>query len=282
MMIYNSHGQLRSVFLCQPIYYELCDFSEMSSQHIQSGLKISRKDVMKQYQEFSDVFEQLNIKIEWQVPKAGHPDQFATRDFGFNTISGVLVGKFRYPDNKGDEDLAYEDLRRLKIPIIGRINRGYLEGGDCWYLDERTMVIGAGNRTNLEGIQEAQVLLKPYGIEVIPVPFERKWNHLDMIFSVIAEKTVMLCQEALPEKFTSYLHKNHYRIITIKPEAVFQGTINLLALGKERVLSFKENKIGNEALGAMGLKVYDPPLEQFLMGGSGPHCLSFELQRDRN
>lgn len=281
-MIYNSHGQLRSILLCKPIYYELCDFSDMSSQNIRSGFKISRKDTMKQHEEFTDIFKQLNIKVKWQVPQAGHPDQFATRDFGFNTTQGVLIGKFRYPDNEGDEDLAYEDLRRLKIPIIGRINRGFLEGGDCWYLDEQTMVIGAGNRTNMEGIEEAQELLKPYEIEAIPVPFEKKWNHLDMIFSVIAEKTVMLCEEALPEHFTKYLHRNRYKIIKIEPEAVFQGTINLLSLGKERVLSFKENKIGNEILKAIGLEVYDPPLEQFLMGGSGPHCLTFELEREKN
>jgi len=28
------------------------------------------------------------------------------------------------------------------------------------------------------------------------------------------------------------------------------------------------------------LEVYDPPLSQFLLGGSGPHCLSFELIRE--
>lgn len=90
----------------------------------------------------------------------------------------------------------------------------------------------------------------------------------------------MLCPEALPDDFLKYLRQEKYEIITIPGDAVFAGTINLLALGDEKVLSFKENKSGNEKHRALGLEVFDPPLSQFLMDGSGPHCLSFELVRE--
>ncbi|GAI44623.1 unnamed protein product, partial [marine sediment metagenome] len=133
-----------------------------------------------------------------------------------------------------------------------------------------------------EGIKEAEKILEPFDIKIIPIHFEAKWNHLDMIFSVVAPKTVMLCPEALPDDFLKYLRQERYEIITISGDAVFAGTINLLALGNEKVLSFKENKLGNEKLRAVGLEVYDPHLSQFLMGGSGPHCLSFELIRDKH
>jgi len=281
-MVFNSHGRLRSVLLCKPTYYEICDFSEVASQHIKEGFVVSRKAAFEQHKEFVEVFQQLGIDIKWQVAQPGHPDQVATRDFGVNTVGGVLIGNFRYSDNEGDTELAIESLKQLKMPMIGRVIQGSLEGGDCWYLDEHTMVIGAGNRTTTEGIKEAEKILEPFEIKVIPVQFEAKWNHLDMIFSVVADKTVMLCPEALPGDFLKYLKNEKYEIITIPDKAVFDGTINLLALGDEKVLSFKENKIGNEKLRAVGLEVYDPHLSQFLMGGSGPHCLSFELIRDKH
>ena len=44
-----------------------------------------------------------------------------------------------------------------------------------------------------------------------------------------------------------------------------------------KYVTFKENKIGNEKLRALGLEVFDPSLSQFLMGGSVPHRLFFEL-----
>jgi len=279
-MVFNSHGALRSVLLCKPDYYEICDFSEVASQHIKEGFVVSRKAAFEQHKEFVEVFQQLGIDIKWQVAQPGHPDQFATRDFGVNTAKGVLIGKFRYPDNAGDNELAVKDLQRLNVPMIGRVMQGSLEGGDCWYLDKNTMLIGTGNRTTMKGIKEAKKILEPFDIKVIPIQFEKKWNHLDMIFSVVADRTVMLCPEALPDDFLEYLKKEKYEIINISGKAVFDGTINLLALGNEKVLSFRENKLGNEKLRAVGLEVYDPSLSQFLMGGSGPHCLSFELIRE--
>ena len=280
MMVFNSHGRLLSILLCKPTYYEICDFSEVASQHLKEGFTISRKIAFEQHDELVKIFQQLGIDIKWQAAQPGHPDQVATRDFGVNTVGGVLIGNFRYEDNAGDTELAIETLEELKIPIIGRLMYGSLEGGDCWYLNENTMVVGTGNRTTMEGIKEAEKILKSFDIKVIPIQFEEKWNHLDMIFSVVADKTVMLRPEALPDSFLKYLKQEKYEILDIPDRAVFAGTINLLALGKEKVLSFKENKLGNEKLKALGLEVYDPPLSQFLLGGSGPHCLTFELSRE--
>ena len=281
-MVFNSHGALRSILLCKPTYYEICDFSEVASQHIKEGFVVSRKSATEQHQEFVEVFQQLGIDIKWQVAQPGHPDQVATRDFGVNTAKGVLIGNFRYADNEGDTELAIKSLEQLKVPIIGRIMQGALEGGDCWYLNEHTPVIGIGNRSTMEGIKEAEKIFEPFDIKVIPIQFEKKWNHLDMIFSVVADRTVMLCPEALPDDYLKYLKKEKYEIIDIPGKAVFDGSINLLALGDEKVLSFKENKLGNEKLRALGLEVFNPNLEQFLLGGTGPHCLTFELERDED
>ena len=278
-MVFNSHGSLHSVLLCKPDYYEICDFSDVASQHLKEGFVVSRNAAFEQHREFENVFLQLGINIKWQEAQPGHPDQVATRDFGVNTMAGILIGNFRYEDNEGDTELAIETLEQLQIPTIGQVMQGALEGGDCWYLDKHTMVIGTGNRTTMEGVKEAENILKPFDIRVIPIPFEKKWNHLDMIFSVIAEKTVMLCPEALPSHFIKFLKNDKFDIINIPGKEVFAGTINLLALGNEKILSFRENKFGNERLRAIGLEVYDPHLSQFLLGGSGPHCLSFELIR---
>ncbi|MGB9694337.1 MAG: dimethylarginine dimethylaminohydrolase family protein, partial [Fervidobacterium sp.] len=219
-MVYNSHGVLRSVLLCRPDYYEICDFSEVASKHIKEGLKVSREDAIKQHNEFVAVFQQLGIDIKWQIAQPGHPDQVATRDFGVNTFAGVLIGNFRYKDNEGDTELAIETLKQLKIPTVGRVMQGSLEGGDCWYLDKYTMLIGTGNRTTIEGIREAERILEHFDIKVIPIHFDKKWNHLDMIFSVVADKTVMLCPEALPDSFLEYLRNEKYEIITVPSNAV--------------------------------------------------------------
>ena len=91
----------------------------------------------------------------------------------------------------------------------------------------------------------------------------------------------MICPEAIPEELRGFLKREKYECIEIPAEAVFAGAVNVLALGDGKVLSFKENTVGNQKLRALGLKVYDPPLSQFVMSGTGPHCLSFELEREK-
>lgn len=280
-MVFNSCGRLRSVLLCEPTYYEICAFSDVARQHIAEGFKVSNEKATEQHRQFVKVFEDLGIEVCWEVAQPGHPDQVATRDFGVNTAKGVLIGRFRYSDNEGDEDLAIEALERIGIPMAGKVAEGALEGGDCWYLDENTLVIGVGNRSTMEGVQAATAILEPLGIQVIPVQFDPKWNHLDMIMSVVGPKTIMICVEALPDDFIDFLRRRKYEFIEIPPEEVFAGSVNVLALGDGKVLSFEENVVGNKKLKEAGIEVLDPPLSQFIMSGTGPHCLSFELVRDR-
>lgn len=86
-----------------------------------------------------------------------------------NTPAGVLVGKFKYRERCVDEDYAIEALEKLGAPIAGRVTQGAVEGGGTYLLDESTLVIGSGNRSTLRGIEMAADILRPQGIEVIPV-----------------------------------------------------------------------------------------------------------------
>jgi dimethylargininase len=85
------------------------------------------------------------------------------------TPNGALIGKFRYYERKGEEEQVTTTLEREGYPIIGLISKGALEGGDCFYIDEKTVAIGHGNRSTLAGVEEAGAHLKRQGIEVLTV-----------------------------------------------------------------------------------------------------------------
>ena len=64
-------------------------------------------------------------------------------------------------------DLAERSYAELGIPVIGRIEApGTVEGGDTLWLDERTLAVGRGYRTNDEGIRQLSALLAPHGIDI--------------------------------------------------------------------------------------------------------------------
>ena len=62
-------------------------------------------------------------------------------------------------------------LESIGIPTLGRIEApGKMEGGDVVWLDEKTVAIGRGYRTNDEGIRQFRELTKDFVERFIVVP----------------------------------------------------------------------------------------------------------------
>lgn len=278
---HNSTGTLRSVLICKPTYYELVPVSDTARDAQDRGEKVDHDAAQAQHDEMVAMLKEEGIDVFYVKPDPTRHWAIYARDWGLMTKHGALIGRFRYLERKGEEIQAEEALREYGVPIIGHITKGAFEGGDLWYIDEHTLACGCGNRSTNSGIDQAAEILKQYDIECITVEFHSKWNHLDMIFSVVADKLAVGCSYALPQYFLGFLKGKGYTFIDFPPE-VAKGTtfLNLLPLGKDRVLSLKQNKVVNAALEAHGLKVLKPDLGQFLMGGGGPHCLTHELIRD--
>ena len=61
-----------------------------------------------------------------------------------------------------------EFLEGIGIPTLGRIEPpGKMEGGDVLWIDEKTVAIGRGYRTNDEGIRQFKELTKDFIDEYI-------------------------------------------------------------------------------------------------------------------
>ncbi|MGD0997492.1 MAG: arginine deiminase family protein [Thermoleophilia bacterium] len=278
---YNSHGRLRKLLLCPPDYYEELPISEIAHASMDSGDKVDLALAKRMHAELVACLSDAGIALEWERPHPDHHWQVYTRDFGVNTPVGPLVGKYKYEQRWGDEEFAIEVFDRLGIHPVGRVEKGAVEGGDSWMLDETTLVIGSGNRSTLRGIENAAAIMKPFDIEVVPVEFLAKWNHLDMIFSVVAEKLCLYSPDGLPFAYTKLLRDRGWRMLEVPLEEVMKTGCNVLALGDGKVLSFEENPVVNDMLCAEGFEVVAPPLREFTKMGGGPHCLTFELERDR-
>lgn len=278
--VYNSTGKLKRVLLGKPEYVEVLPLSDAARDLHDTGIQRDRSIGLKQHEEFTDVFRQLGIEVNWVQLTPELPWQLGTRDFGINTPNGFLVGRFRYTERKGEEVWGKKSLLELGETVLPKqITRGCVEGGDCFWLDENTLVIGNGNRSTYAGYENAKEILAEYGKRVFVVEFLSKWNHLDMIFQPVADKLAVVCEDAVPDYFIGFLDALGWELIRVSGEYARRTEVNMLALGEDRVLSFRGNRI-NEMLRARGLEVYDPEFSFFTSFGSGPHCDSHELERE--
>jgi len=277
--VYNHTGILRRVVLCKPVHYRYLPINETARTTIDQGRALDKDRVLRQHAMLAKAFNQNGVETIWVEPDPGKPFQNGTRDWGVMTKEGALIGAFLHYERRGEEKNVIKCFQKEGIPVLGHIERGILEGGDCIYLDEKTLAIGLGSKSSPIGVESAARILKKIGVEVIPVDLHGRWGHLDTVFSVVHEKLAMACSRALPERFIGFLQGKGYDIIDIPSEYVGQMTLNLMNLGDHRILSCSSNPF-TPTLEEHGFKVMEIEFDQFIKGGSGPHCNCHDVDRD--
>ena len=113
-----------------------------------------------------------------------------------------------------NETVFHESLyKSINIPIIGRIiNDGTVEGGDCLWINNRTLLVGESNRTNKEGINQLHKILKLLNINLVPIKLPKNKNsdtcfHLMSIISMLDHDLVIGCENLLPFNLIKILKK---------------------------------------------------------------------------
>ena len=275
----NEYGKLRKVLLCKPTYFEWEPINEVAKRYLEQS-KFDYKSAQAEHEELADALRSAGVEVYYVEPSKPHHYMVYTRDFAKNLDNGIFLGRFRMPVRMGEENLIEWYLKEQGFPVIGQVPCGSLEGGDIHFIDPNTLAVGIGARSSIEGVSSLRDFLKPQGIDVIPVDFEYKYLHLDLLFVVLAEKTCLVCKEGLTDAFLKLLKDLNYEMIEVAAKDAMELKNNVLSLGDGKILSFKENAEVNQKLRAHGFEVLDPSLKMFANGGGAPRCLTFPLERD--
>ena len=68
------------------------------------------------------------------------------------TARGGIPLRMRKPARAREPEHARDELERLGVPVLGELPEGaFADGGDRFWLDDDTMAIGLGYRTNRAG-----------------------------------------------------------------------------------------------------------------------------------
>ena len=169
----------------------------------------------------------------------------------------------------------------IGIPILGRIESpGTLEGGDVVWVDERTVAVGEGYRSNAEGIRQFKILLGDHVDNVISVPLPH-WTgpadclHLMSNISPIDHDLYLVYSRLLPVPFRQYLLHRKIRLIEVPDEEYDSMGCNVLAISPRKVIMLEGNPITQKRLKNEGVDIhtYDGS-EISLKGAGGPTCLT--------
>lgn len=246
------------------------------------------KKALEEYQEFVDLLKKEIPEIHFlpRCEKTGL-DSIYVHDPVLMTERGAILCNMGKEQRKGEPEAIGDFLRELNIPILGSITgEGKLEGGDVILLDEHTMAVGLGYRTNEDGIRQLKELTSGLIDEFYIVPLPH-WEgpddvmHLMSLISPVDYNLAVVYSRLLPVPFREWLLKKELKLLEV-PDSEF-GTMaaNILALGPRCCLTISGNPFTREMLEKEGIEVFAyRGAEISLKGQGGPTCLTRPLYRD--
>ena len=213
-------------------------------------------------------------------------DSLYARDAGVVCDGGVILCNMEKPQRRAEPAAQEAALRAAGVPIRGRITgAGRLEGGDVCWIDQRTLAVGRGYRTNDAGIGQLRELVAGCVDEVIVVALPH-WRgpedvfHLMSIVSPVDRDLFLVYAPLLPVPFREALLARGIELVEVPPAEFETLGCNVLAIAEREVLMVAGNPVTRTRLERAGVTVHEfVGREICLKGGGGPTCLTRPLVR---
>jgi N-dimethylarginine dimethylaminohydrolase len=251
------------------------------------GAPPSLARAIEEYDAFVDILRTADVHID-ALPMAERTtlDSLYVRDASIVCSRGVILcrmGKRLRAAEPAAQKAAY---RGLSIPVVGEITEpGCLEGGDVVWLDDHTIAVGHGYRTDDEGILQLRALLGDSIDELIAVSLPH-WRgpgdvlHLMSLISPVDRDLAVVYSPLLPVAFRQRLIAHDCELIEVPHEEFETMGTNILALGPRDCLMLAGNPRTRKALERAGARVREYTGNEISMtGAGGPTCLTRPLAR---
>jgi N-dimethylarginine dimethylaminohydrolase len=188
-------------------------------------------------------------------------------------------------EQRRDEVAAIRaDFAAAGVPITAELAEPALaEGGDTLWLDEATLVVGLGYRTNEAGARQLDAALP--GVDVISVDLPHYHGpgevmHLMSLVSPLDRDLALVYPPLMPVRLVELLHERGVEVIEVPDEEFESMGCNVLALGPRVALALNGNPETRRRLEAAGVEVRVYSGEELSRKGEGgPTCLTRPLER---
>jgi dimethylargininase len=242
------------------------------------------RGIAQEHEAFCELLESAGAEVVLaESSAAGNPDAIYTYDPALVADEGALLLHPGKELRRTEVDAMAEDLERAGVPVAGRLREPeWAEGGDCCWLDERTLLIGCGYRTNEAGIARLRGLLPKVEVIAYDLPHwhgRGKVMHLLSLLSPLAPDLVIAYLPLLPTRLAQLLEQRGIELVAVPDDEFATLGTNVLALAPRVALAVEGNPRTRERLERAGVEVVTYRGEELSKGDGGPTCLTLPLLR---
>ena len=239
-----------------------------------------------QHEAFCELVAELGAEVEVAEPLDGQVDAVYMHDPVVLTGRGAIPLRMAKPAREQEPAAAANELERLGIPQLGSLEApAYADGGDRYWINDTTMAIGLGYRTNRTGATALASLVEPEGVhvETYDMPHDHGPGfvlHLQSFISGVADDLCVVYEPLAPVRLLQDLRERGTDWIAIDHDSYLAMGCNILAVRPGVVIMVDGVPAVRRELERRGVEVhaYDGS-ELSLKGDGGPTCLTQPLLR---
>ena len=184
----------------------------------------------------------------------------------------------------GEVEPLGETLEAAGVPTAARVEApATVDGGDTCWLDERTLAVGLGYRTNEAGVAALRTALPDVDVLAFDLPHHRgraELLHLMSLISPLADDLAVVYLPLLPVRLVELLSNRGVELVEVPDEEFPTQGSNVLALAPRVALALDGNPETRRRLERAGVdvRVYRGD-ELSHKGNGGPTCLTRPILR---
>jgi N-dimethylarginine dimethylaminohydrolase len=219
-----------------------------------------------------------------ETPHALDPDAIYVYDPALVSDAGAIMLRPGKEGRRGEVEVMAADFVEAGLPIAARLEAPAMaEGGDTIWLDETTLLVGRGYRTNDQGIAELAQALP--GVDVISFDLPHLHGagevlHLMSLLSPLDVDLAVAYPPLMPVRLVELLTERGIELVEVPDEEFETMGVNVLALGPRIALALEGNDETRRRMERAGVDVLVYRGDEISRkGDGGPTCLTRPLLR---
>jgi N-dimethylarginine dimethylaminohydrolase len=230
------------------------------------------------------LLEEAGAEVVVSGHDPGNPDAIYVYDPVLVGADGAVLLRPGKERRRGESIAMVATLEAAGVPVAAELKAPSLaEGGDTVWLDEQTLLVGIGYRTNEAAVHALEVVFP--GVKVIPFDLPH-WNgvgevmHLMSFISPLDRDLAVVYPRIAPVRLLRLLADRNILVVEVPDEEFESQGSNVLALGPRRALALDGNPETRRRMERAGVEVTVYRGDEISKkGDGGPTCLTRPLLR---
>jgi N-dimethylarginine dimethylaminohydrolase len=259
---------------------------ELAVADADAALMLEKPDPVRagqQHDALARTYRELGVHVDYVDPSITPPPNLMfVADLFFMTPGGAILARPASSVRAGEERWVARRLADIGIPILRTLSgTAVFEGADAQWLDENTVLVGRGMRTNAEGARQVSEVLRDIGINTVFTDLAPHLLHLMGQLRFLDRHLALVRRGCLADDALQALRQHGYDVEFFPDESELdeRSPHNFVTLAPRTVLMPANCPVTQQFYEDRGAKCYTIEVDELARAAGGIGCLTGVTRR---